>query len=487
MARSLRGRLILLLGLLIGAALASALVMVGLFEQSATARIGQADALVGRSCDAIGEAYHFFVAGWHGPSATSDDAALRRNLVVVVQTALRNRTDIEGGIWQAQAGSVAYAFPTYQGSGPKTDVPQAELPQIQAINAAAAVDGRLAGRRYDAPSQTLLLAACPLPGPLAGLTAWTMTRVHTFAGGSYLQLMAGLGVLLAAVLAAVALCLRLTVTWSRHVGRIETALDAHDIADLPVLPSTGERELDRIVRALNEAGRRLAVARQRAETQSRQVATSERLAAIGRVAAGVAHEIRNPIAAMRLRAESAIAGGAERQRAALAVIIEQVDRLDGLMRRLLNVTERDEPRPSSIAVRDFLARHAEAYAEIATNARLSLAVTGTDDRMLFDPDLIGRALDNLILNAVQAAPPRSVVRIDGRHVDDWFVLAVHDDGPGPPADLADHLFEPFVTGRAGGTGLGLSIVQEAVDAHGGQVSFSRDDTGTLFEMRLPWR
>jgi signal transduction histidine kinase len=164
-----------------------------------------------------------------------------------------------------------------------------------------------------------------------------------------------------------------------------------------------------------------------------------------------------------------------------------VDRLDGLMRRLLNVTERDEPRPSSIAVRDFLARHAEAYAEIATNARLSLAVTGTDDRMLFDPDLIGRALDNLILNAVQAAPPRSVVRIDGRHVDDWFVLAVHDDGPGPPADLADHLFEPFVTGRAGGTGLGLSIVQEAVDAHGGQVSFSRDDTGTLFEMRLPWR
>jgi len=96
-----------------------------------------------------------------------------------------------------------------------------------------------------------------------------MTRVHTFAGRSYQQLMVGLGVLLASVLAAVALSIRLAMTWSRHVLHIETALNAHDIADLPGLAKTGERELDRIVLALNEAGRRLAAARQRAEKLSR--------------------------------------------------------------------------------------------------------------------------------------------------------------------------------------------------------------------------
>jgi His Kinase A (phospho-acceptor) domain len=87
--------------------------------------------------------------------------------------------------------------------------------------------------------------------------------------------------------------------------------------------STGERELDRIVTALNEAGRRVVDARQRADQLARQVAAGERLAAIGRVAAGVAHEIRNPIAAMRLRAENAIAGDPERKRRALAMILQR--------------------------------------------------------------------------------------------------------------------------------------------------------------------
>ena len=88
-----------------------------------------------------------------------------------------------------------------------------------------------------------------------------MTRVITFAGDSYRLLMAGIGVLLAAVLGAAALLTRLTLSWSRHVGRIEAALKTHEVSRLPTLPMTGERELDRIVTALNDAGERLALAR----------------------------------------------------------------------------------------------------------------------------------------------------------------------------------------------------------------------------------
>ena len=91
---------------------------------------------------------------------------MRRGLTTVVQTALRDRPGIEGGIWQGDAGSLAYAFPTYQGSGPKTDVPQAELPRIQAVNRAALAEDRQVSSRYDASSQILLVAACPLPGPI---------------------------------------------------------------------------------------------------------------------------------------------------------------------------------------------------------------------------------------------------------------------------------------------------------------------------------
>ena len=342
MFRSLRGRLIVLLVLLVAAAGAAGALMVGLFRQSATAQVGQAEAEIGRACDAIGSAYRFYSAGWQGPAVGSNNDALRRDLTTVVQTALRDRPGIEGGIWQGDAGSLAYAFPTYQGSGPKTDVPQAELPGIRAVNQAALASDRQANSRYDASSEILLLTACPLPGSIPSLTAWTMTRVLTLACSGYRLLMAGLGVLLAAVLAAAALLMRLTMTWSRHVARIETSLQGHDIAELPILPATCERELDRIVMALNDAGRRLAEARRRADQLARQVATGERLAAIGRVTAGVAHEIRNPMAAMRLKAENAMAGDPERKNQALAVILGQIERLDALLRRLLSMTEREK-------------------------------------------------------------------------------------------------------------------------------------------------
>jgi signal transduction histidine kinase len=486
MSGSLRGRLFVLLALLVAAALTSGTIMVGLFRQSATAQAGQAEALVDRACDAIVGAFRFYTAGARGP-VSSEDAALRHDLTTVVQTALRGRPGIEGGIWQAEAGPLAYAFPTYEGSGPKTDLPEAELPRIKAINLASAANDRAQASRYDANSQTLLLSACPLPGPTPGLTGWAMTRVHTFAGRNYQQLMAGLGVLLASVLAAVALSIRLAVTWSRHVSHIETALNAHDIADLPVLSKTGERELDRVVLALNEAGRRLLAARQRAEQLSRQVATGERLAAIGRVAAGVAHEIRNPIAAMRLKAENAKAGGVERQSQALSVILEQVDRLDALLRRLLNVTERDEPRRERVALLPFLESCVAAHGDVAAARRVTLKCSGIEEVATFDPDQMRRAIDNLVLNAIQAAPAGSRIQIDARRAEDMLVLSVHDEGHGPPPEIRDHLFEPFVTGRVDGTGLGLSIVREVAEAHGGTARLARLNPGTTFEIVVPWQ
>jgi hypothetical protein len=230
MFRSLRSRLITLLVLLIAAAIAAGALMVGLFRQSATAQAGQAEAGIARACEAIQGAFQFFSADWHGSPQDFKDDTLIRGLTAVVQTALRNRAGVEGGIWNADAQSLAYAYPTYQGSGPKTDLPAAELPRIQAANRTAVAEDSPILSRFDASSQILLIAACPLPGPITGMTGWAMTRVSTFAGDSYRLLMAGLGVLLASVLAAAALLTRLTLVWSRHVGRIETRLQANDLA-----------------------------------------------------------------------------------------------------------------------------------------------------------------------------------------------------------------------------------------------------------------
>jgi hypothetical protein len=485
--RSLRGRLAVLLLLLVAAGVAAGILMLDLFRQSATAQAGRAEAEIGRACDAIVDAYRFYRAGSEGPAPGLDNEVMRRDLTAVVQTALRDRPGIEGGIWQTAAGSLAYAYPTYEGGAPKTDVPQAELPRIQAVNRAVLSEERPVSTRYEASSQILLLTACPLPGPIPGLTGWTMTRVFTFAGRGYRQLIAGLGILFASVLAAAALLSRITMTWSRHISRIERALQAHDIANLPTLPATGERELDRIVTALNEAGRRIAMARQRADQLARQVAIGERLASIGRLSAGVAHEIRNPIAAMRLRAENALAGDTERKRLALSMILEQIERLDTTLKRLLTVAQRDEPHRESVALRTFLDCCAGSHAELARVKGVALECQADAEEARFDPDQMRGALDNLILNAIEAAPAKSTILIAARREAGSLVLSVRDEGAGPPGHIRDQLFEPFVTGRADGTGLGLSIIREVAAAHGGQARMVESTAGTIFEIVVPWQ
>ena len=485
MFQSLRGRLILLLVLLVIAATAAGILMVGLFHQSATAQSAQAEAQVARACDGIAGTYRFYAAGWQGPARGLDDEALRRELTTVLQTALRDRTGIEGGVWQVEKESLAYAYPTYQGSGPKTDLPQAELARIRALNQTALSQEREVSSRYDAATQILLLAACPLPGPIPNLTGWTMTRVVTFAGPAYRQLMAGLAVLLASVLAAAAVLTPLTVKWSRHVGQIETALKSHDLAELPRLAPTGERELDRIVRALNEAGQRLGDARDTADRLTRQVNAAQRMATIGRVAAGVAHEIRNPIAAMLLKAETAIAGDSGRKDQALNLILTQIQRVDALLRRLLSATEPNQLRPQRVDIRGFLSSRLTAHADLARAKEVSLDSQVYQDSASFDPEQMRSALDNLILNAIQAAPSRSRVTVTARAAGGSLVLSVHDEGSGPPAGIREHLFEPFVTGRADGTGLGLWIVREIASAHGGTTRIGLWNSGTTFEIAIP--
>jgi signal transduction histidine kinase len=485
MFRSLQARLLVLVLLLVAAAVAAGVLMFGLFRQSTTARVGQADAEIGRACDAIGEAYRFYTSGRLGRDTALQDESFRGGLTTVLQTALRRRAGVEGGIWHRGSGSLAYAYPTYEGSGPKTDLPQAELVRIREANEIAVTEEHPVSSRYPTPSQTLVVAACPLRGPVPALSAWTMTRVTTFAGRAYEQLMAGLAILLATVLAAAAVLIQLTLSWSRHVSRIQTALAAHDIAELPPIPTTGERELDRIVTALNDAGRRLGESRLRAEGLARQVATAERLAAIGRIAAGIAHEIRNPIAGMRLKAENALATGSERYRDALSVILSQIERLDRLLSRLLNITEPEHPRVEKVDVASFLDRCLGTVRELAQARGLRLESHADVETAQVDAELLLRAVNNLLLNAIQAAPERSLIRLAAAKQNDQLVIAVLDEGTGPPPHIRGHLFEPFVTGRAEGTGLGLSIVREVAESHGGTVRFQSCASGTTFEIILP--
>ena len=393
---------------------------------------------------------------------------------------------MEGGIWQAAQGSLAYAFPTYEGTGPKTDLPQAELATIRQVNADALRNDRPATVRQFSQSQVLVVHACPLSGPLADVTGWTMTRVFTGQGLAYNQLLIGLAALALTVLGSAIWLGRILYSWSRNITRLQTALVERETgkADLPALPHTGERELDQLVDALNATGLRLTEERRRA-------AAAERLAALGRLTAGLAHEIRNPIAAMRLKAENALASNNEgRTLSALRAILDQVGRLDGLLRDLLAMTQRKELRLTEVDLGTFLERTIEPHRELAAAKGVNIDVGETSKAAMppcFDADQIHRALDNLILNAVQKTPPGGTVTVEAAKRNGRLCLRVRDTGPGVPDGIRERLFEPFVTDRPDGTGLGLAIVREIARAHGGDAHLIGAIRGAVFEIELPWR
>jgi signal transduction histidine kinase len=481
--RSLRSRLLALWLMLAVSGVVTGLLLLEFYRQSTNAQVGRAEEAVARTCRELADRYQFFVAGWRGANV---DDALKRELVAVVQAALRQSPGVEGGVWQADAGSLAYAFPTYEGTGPKTDLPVAELSTIRGVNADALREDRPVTVHVIGRSQVLVVHACPLHGPVSEVTGWTMMRAFAAEGRAYNELLVGLAILALTVFGSAIWLARILYLWSRRLVRLETELAGRDpgTADLPALTRTGEREFDRLVDALNATGARLADERRRASA-------AERLAAVGRLAAGHAHEIRNPIAAMRLKAENALAANDEGRRiTALQSILQQVGRLDGLLRDLLAMTQRREPKLAEIDLATFLERTAETHRELAASKGVKLVVGSAPPATappLFDTEQMHRALDNLILNAIENTPDGGSIEVVAEYHADKLCLRVRDNGQGVPDNIRERLFEPFVTGRTEGTGLGLAVVREIARAHGGEARLVQTSQGAEFEIEVPWQ
>ncbi len=276
----------------------------------------------------------------------------------------------------------------------------------------------------------------------------------------------------------------------RQVQRLEDALAQAGGDTVPVLQRTGIRELDRIVEGFNSFGARLQEARERLREALAQQHRDMRLTALGRMTASVAHEIRNPIAAMRLKADNALAAPPARHADALAAIGTQIDRLEGLVQSLLTLVQPLQLEPHPVDLPAWLQERldtARAAAE-ARGVRLSLRgdVPAT---AVFDPVHAARAIDNLLDNAVRHAP-RGGEAVLSAQVDaarSLCVIAVEDDGPGVPEALRAQLFEPFATGRTDGNGLGLALAREVALAHGGDLHYApREGGGARFLLELPW-
>jgi signal transduction histidine kinase len=370
-------------------------------------------------------------------------------------------------------------------------VPVTWAEPVAALAASAQRQQKQVGVELAIPGARLIARAAPAPD---GRVAWVATGVRP---SPYLQswrlLVAALTFSAMLLVASAAASL---VTFKRGAGALldATRALAHDLS-APV-PRPPVRELADIGDGIAILARHLSESRQAQERLGRDLARQERLAALGRVVAGVAHEVRNPLASIKLRldlaASPASSGGdgaplPAAVSGAIAHASAEIARLDGLVADLLTLSGRALGPRAALDVGALARRRAEALAPWAQLRGVKVRVADDAGAAVAngDPDRLARAVDNLLRNAVEASPDGGVIDVEVRAENGQVRLRVRDRGAGVPEGNAGELFEPFFTTKASGTGLGLAISRAIARAHGGEVDYAREGAVTLFELTLP--
>jgi signal transduction histidine kinase len=425
------------------------------------------------------------------PLATPESEASRKLLTLVTEMTLQSATGVEGGFYTAFGTLVGYAFPTHEG-GLKTDIPEAERPVIldvaaRCLRSGEPVDDQIVGVR-----DVILFRAVPiLHGGKREGVAWAMKRLSGLRSAegrlsSFATLSLGLGALF-----CVGFAFYLARTIQAGVEHVKTGLRQVGGDLRHRLVATGHsEEIQEIAEAVNRLASQLEAQlaeHKRAEELARH---ADRLASLGQLVAGVAHEVRNPLATIKLRAQMLMEASDDgRARDSCAQILSEIERLDGLVNKLLIFGRTFAVNPSPADLNQVLLDRVQHFEDRAASQgiRLEAHLDPAALPAAVDAPKIVQVIDNLVQNALEAVTPLAgVVEIRSGMEGNTAWFQVHDNGGGISPELLRRVFDPFVTTKDHGSGLGLSISNEIVQMHNGRISVtSEHGKGSCFRVTLP--
>jgi signal transduction histidine kinase len=233
--------------------------------------------------------------------------------------------------------------------------------------------------------------------------------------------------------------------------------------------------------------------------QNERMFRAEQLATMGQFAAGIAHELRNPLTSIRSTVQFLSGEFAENgeQKKLAEGVLDEVDRLNGIVENLLTLAKPTESKPQELEVHKEIEHYlyfVEAQAR-KQNVHVETQFEKDLPKLFCDPAELRQVLINLVLNGMQAMPDGGAVvirtslfspkgnSIPGRNM---ILIEVEDKGVGIPANLSEKVFEPFFTTKSSGTGLGLTICNNIIQRHGGEIWIEQGtDGGTVVKVALP--
>jgi PAS domain S-box-containing protein len=226
------------------------------------------------------------------------------------------------------------------------------------------------------------------------------------------------------------------------------------------------------------------------KTLTEQLIRADRLAAMGELTAGVAHEVRNPLGVIRASVQLLEEAECDRSRVveASTVIKHEIDRLDKVIKALLDFGRPSTPTLAPIDVEQVLedvVLFTNRFAK-QNDVRIIGGYSGDIPEVEADPDQLKQVFLNLVTNAVQVMEDGGgTITITTSADEDFVTVDVADNGPGIPASSISKVFDPFFSTRDAGTGLGLTIVHRIIDEHDGHIEVGSGEDGTTFRVSLP--
>jgi two-component system sensor histidine kinase HydH len=334
----------------------------------------------------------------------------------------------------------------------------------------------LIGYTGDLQSSYWLLMALPVLSAATALGVGGTLAVSIIAAASYLSFY-------------------FLIDWSKYV------MDPYDVSELALrvvflaMVGTLANTLAEGLRIQTQRSLRAAEQLSSANLQIRQaeeaVRRSDRLAALGQLSAGLAHELRNPLGTIRGSAEMltrSVSAENDVAREVAGFIASEVDRANSLITRFLHFARPLELRPDIADLAQTIDRAVANVAREAPGIAIYTNYAPEIPPFSFDAELMERVLYNLILNAAQATAPGGAVTVKMRTAADMAEISVIDRGSGIDAKNLGAIFNPFFTTKPQGVGLGLAIVSKIVDEHGGKIAVeSEPGKGSVFQVLLPKR
>jgi signal transduction histidine kinase len=271
----------------------------------------------------------------------------------------------------------------------------------------------------------------------------------------------------------------------RGAGDLQVALQRLERDLRSDIPQPRIGELAQIAEGLRTMASHLADAHERERALERRLEHEQRLVGLGRVVAGVAHEVRNPLTGIKLMLDGmARRRMDDRSTRDVATCLEEIARLDHVVGSLLLVSRKEPAEKAALDLAALVDERLESAEALARTRGVRLVRDGGAVG-LGNRSTLTRVLDNLLRNAIEASPEGAEVRVTLERTADETRISVVDRGDGVPAARVSELFEPFFTLKPDGTGLGLFLSRSVMEAHGGRLIYDRGDGVTRFILTLP--